>query len=227
MFPICPECKEKTIFGINDYKINCSCKHGHSINMIINEYENTQKFDLAKITNCENKINENNLNNDKMFICNLCKIQLCPSCCHKHEKNHDLINYDSKNYICETHNEIYDAYCQDCKINICMKCQKVHKEHSIKYYGEILQDKDELLNKLKDLRSMINIFNKDMDELINKLNKLKENLEILYNIYYEMINKYEDKYRNYEIIMSLNSIDDNIIIKDLKEINEIEILIIK
>ena len=36
-----------------------------------------------------------------------------------------------------------------------------------------------------------------------------------------MINKYEDKYRNYEIIMSLNSIDDNIIIKNLKEINKI------
>ena len=53
------------------------------------------------------------------------------------------------------------------------------------------------------------------------MNKLKENFEILYSIYYEMINKYEDKYRNYEIIMSLNSIDDNIIIKNLKEINKI------
>ena len=60
-----------------------------------------------------------------------------------------------------------------------------------------------------------------MEELINKINNVKENLEILYHIYDEMINKYEDKYRNYEMIMSLNSIDDNILIKDLKEINEI------
>ena len=48
-----------------------------------------------------------------------------------------------------------------------MKCQKEHKEHNIKYYGEILQDKDDLLNKLKELRNIIDIFDKDMNELIN------------------------------------------------------------
>ena len=101
-----------------------------------------------------------------MYICDTCKIQLCPSCCHKHDKNHDLINYDSKNYICIKHNEIYDTYCKDCKINLCMKCQKEHKGHNIKYYGEILQDKVDLLNKLKELRNIIDIFDKDMNELI-------------------------------------------------------------
>ena len=220
IFPICPECKEKAIFEINDYKIICSCKNGHSINMIIKEFENTQKIDLSKIVNGENKINNFNSDNNEMFLCNNCKIQLCPSCCHKHDTSHELINYDSKNYICEKHKEKYDAYCINCKINICIKCQKVHKKHEIKYYGEIFQDKNELLSKLKDLRNIIDIFNQDMKELIIKINSVKENLEILYNIYYEMINKYEDKYRNYEIIMSLNSIDDNILINDLKEINE-------
>ena len=45
-FPICPKCKEKTIFTIDDFKINCSCKNGHSINMTINEYESTQRIDI-------------------------------------------------------------------------------------------------------------------------------------------------------------------------------------
>ena len=215
MFPICPECKDKAIFEINDYKIICSCENGHSINMTIKEYENTQKIDLSKYINGENKINANNSYYNEMFICNNCKIQLCPSCCHIHDTRHELINYDSKNYICEKHKEIYDSYCKICKINICMKCQKEHKKHDIKYYGEILQDKNELLIKLKNLRNNIDVFNKDMEELINKINNVKENLEILYHIYDEMINKYEDKYRNYEMIMSLNSIDDNILIKNL------------
>ena len=99
MFPICPECKEKAIFEINDYKIICSCENGHSINMIIKEYENTQKIDLSKFINGEKKVNDNNSDKDEMFICNNCKIQLCPSCCHIHDTRHELINYDSKNYI--------------------------------------------------------------------------------------------------------------------------------
>ena len=34
IFPICPECKEKVPLEIDDYKINYSCKNGHSINFI-------------------------------------------------------------------------------------------------------------------------------------------------------------------------------------------------
>ena len=141
--------------------------------MIIKEFENTQKIDLSKFINGENKININNSQNKEFFVCDTFKIQLCTSCCHNHDKNHDLIYYDSKNYICEKHKEIYDAYCKNCKINICMKCQKEHKKHNITHYGEILQDKNELLDKLKDLRNNIDIFNKDMEEIINKLNNLK------------------------------------------------------
>ena len=100
-----------------------------------------------------------------------------------------------------------------------MKCQKGHKEHEIINYGDILPDKDDLLNKLNDFRNVLNIFNKDINDLINKLNNVKENFEILYQIYDEMINNYEDKYRNYEIFTSLNTINDNKIIQDIKNIN--------
>ena len=35
-----------------------------------------------------------------------------------------------------------------------------------------------------------------------------------------MINKYDDKYRNYELFKSLNNVNDNTIIEDLKRINK-------
>ena len=55
-FPICPKCSEKVILQIDNFKINISgCKNGHVFNnMILNEYENTQKIDITKIkcSNC-------------------------------------------------------------------------------------------------------------------------------------------------------------------------------
>ena len=88
-------------------------------------------------------------------------------------------------------------------------------------YGEILPDKKNLLEKLREFKKIKNIFNNFIDRTIDKLNNVKENIEILYQIYYDMINKYEDKYRNYEIFMSLESIKKNSIIKKIRSINEI------
>ena len=55
---ICPECKENILINIKDYKIHLyECKNGHKKeNILLNEYENTQKIDLSNT------------------ICNECKI---------------------------------------------------------------------------------------------------------------------------------------------------------
>ena len=53
---------------------------------------------------------------------NSCKKNLCPICFSNHDKNHDLVNYDDKNYICEEHNTKYMSYCEDCKENILFVC---------------------------------------------------------------------------------------------------------
>ena len=56
---------------------------------------------------------------DNIFYkCNTCKINLCPICYSVHDKNHYIVNYDDKNYICEEHNEKYTIYCEDYKNNI-------------------------------------------------------------------------------------------------------------
>ena len=222
IYPMCQICNEMMIFEMKDYKIICrGCKNGHLVNLFINEYEDFQKTDLSKIICDECGKNKHKTFNNEMNICNICDINLCPLDKNKHDKSHNLINYDLKYYICKEHNESYISYCSTCKINICFQCQKDHLNHDIILYGEILPNKNELFEKLKGFRTVINTFNDNIDEIIKKLNNVKENLELLYNIYYNMVEKYEDKFRNYEVFQSLNYINDNEIQKDLERINQI------
>ena len=65
---ICPECKENIKMDIIDYKINIyECKNGHKMeNILLNEFEETQKIDrvniLCNICNKNNKsISFNNI----------------------------------------------------------------------------------------------------------------------------------------------------------------------
>ena len=88
---ICPECKENIRFRIKDYKIKLyDCKNGHNIdNILLEEYENTQNIDISKIIcNICNKNNKSNTYNNEFYICNTCKINICPLCKSKHDKSH-------------------------------------------------------------------------------------------------------------------------------------------
>ena len=115
---ICPECKEDIKLDFEDYKIILSgCKNNHCTgNLYLDEFEPTQKIDLSRII-CEKcKIyNQGNVHNNIFYICNNCKINLCPICYSAHDKNHNVINYNDKNHFCEEHNKIYISYCKKCK----------------------------------------------------------------------------------------------------------------
>ena len=195
--------------------------------MPINEYEQTQNIDLDKIFCNKCNAKKSNTYENKMYLCNICKIRLCPLCQSKHDKSHNAINYDFKHSTCEKHNELYNSYCKDCKTNICVKCQKNHIQHDVIQFGMIFPDKDELLKALKEFRKIIELFNKDIDKIIERFNKVKENIERIYKIDYEMVTKYEDKNRNYQAFMSLNSIKNNIVMKNLSNINQVNNIIDK
>ena len=47
-------------------------------------------------------------------------------------------------HICQAHNLNYEKYCDDCKKNICQKCEEEHKEHNLQIIKEIIPDKNEL-----------------------------------------------------------------------------------
>ena len=131
---ICPECKENILIEIDDYKINLKgCKNGHKFeNILINEFEKKQMIDISKIICEECKINnKSNTYNNEMYKCITCRKIICPLCRIKHnDENHKIIKYELKAYICNEHNQTFTRFCQKCNNNICLKCEKEHKNHN-------------------------------------------------------------------------------------------------
>ena len=224
-FVQCPECKENIRIKFNDYKIKLyDCKNGHNIkNILLEKYENTQEIDISKIICNICKINnKGHTFNNNFFVCNTCKENICPLCKSKHDKEHKIINYEQKDYICDMHNELYIKYCTTCKKNICLSCHNLHKEHIKIQYEDIIPDMNEVGNKMNRLKNSIDIFKNDIKIIINQLNKVIENLDIYYNLGNNMIKNYESKNRNYEILQNINEINNNnnIIINDINNINK-------
>jgi len=122
---ICPECGNICLIDFKDYKIilnKCINKHSTE-NILLEEFYDLQKNNESNIicNNC-NK-NNNEINNNKLFKCCNCKINICPLCKLKHNKDHILIDYELKNYLCNTHGKKYNFYCKECNMNLCDECK--------------------------------------------------------------------------------------------------------
>ena len=225
---ICPKCGESIKINIEEYKISLyDCKNGHKIkNISLDEFENTQKIDLNKIKcdYCKEKDIIQSYKN-KFYKCLNCEKKLCPICKSSHNKQHSIINYEEKNYICDSHNEYYYSYCEKCKKNLCMLCEKSHTNHNIIYFGKIMPNIEEQKIQLEILRENIIKFNNNIQEIINILNKVMQNMNVYYKIKNNMINNIENKNRNYEEIYNLvKNSNNDYILKDInKIINEISI----
>ena len=148
---ICPECEEDIKFRIEDYKINLfECKNNHRINNILfNNFEKTKMINLTSIKCgiCKEK-NKHNTYNNKFYKCYECNMDICPLCKLKHNKEHNIINYDKIHFICNKHGEILINYCTKCRVNICSMCEKEHFKHNKQSIIDMVFDKDELLNNL-------------------------------------------------------------------------------
>ena len=221
---ICQECQENILIKIEDYKINeYNCKNGHEINnILIKEFYNNQMIDISKIIcgNCKEKNKANTFQN-VFYRCLTCNINICPLCKSIHDEEHVIINYENINYICIKHNEAYAKYCNDCEKDICMKCEKNHKNHKAVYYGDILPNED---NYLKELREYLNKFNNDIKEIIKKFEDVMENMEFYYDLSYRIINN--NKNRNYKLLKNINEFINNNqkILNEIKEINDENII---
>ena len=178
---ICPKCGEYGKLDITEYKIIIQCIKGHNMgNILLNEYKDTQKIDISKIICDECKINNKSESYNNIFYrCNECNNNLCIQCKNKHE--HNCINYDDKNYLCDKHNYQYYSYCKKCNKNICIYCKNEHKEHELINYDNIIPDINEVKNNLNKLRKDINEYKEIINEIINKLNVIKNNIEYYYN----------------------------------------------
>ena len=147
---ICPECGENAQIKIEDFKINLfGCKNGHNIkNISLENFEKTQELNNSKII-CDQCKKNNKSNNNEFFYCSTCKMNVCSSCKINHDKNHDIIDYEKKKNICDIHNEKYIKHCNECQLNICMFCENSHKNHDLKYFGDLIPDINKINNIMK------------------------------------------------------------------------------
>ena len=215
---ICPECYENIRIKIQGQKISLyDCRNKHKKDdILLNQFDKTQYIDETEIIcNACKKNNKDKVYENKFYICFNCKFKLCPLCKTSHDKSHDIIDYDDKNYICATHFESYTSYCYDCKKDICAMCEKEHLGHKSITYGSILPDMKEVNSELKNLKQTIDENKKEINRIIEKLKNYLNNLDIYYKISYDIINNYENKKRNYPILQNINDI--NVFMKNLNK----------
>ena len=218
---ICPECKEPSLMKIKDYKISIyDCKNKHKKdNISLDEYEKTQNIDVSKIIcdKCKKNIKEEE--SYKQFcLCITCKMNLCSSCKNKHDKNHNIIKYELKNYICSEHGDNYYSYCKTCGINLCMVCENDHEEHDVKSFRKLLPKTNDLKSQLSKLKEYINKLKNEINEIKKKLDNILENFEKYYKINDDIISSYNIKNKNYEILHNISAINHDQVINDINEI---------
>ena len=225
---ICPECKENIVMNIEDFKINLSgCKNRHHINKILlNLFEKTQKIDLCQII-CEicRQNNKSDTYDNEFYKCNTCNKNMCLICKMDHDKNHMIINYDDKNYICDKHNEPFNKYCKKCCKDICISCEKEHENHDVLDLKNLFIDENNLSEINKNLKISIDKFNDKINlikEVFDKMIKLMKTYNELSNTIIENFNRNKRK-RNYYKLLNLNNLkrsNENLIETIHKLIND-------
>ena len=221
---ICPECLEPCRIKTENFKIPLfGCINNHSKNYKIKDFFDSQKINISNIICGKCKIkNKANSPNKEFYKCSTCNINLCLLCKSVHQSNHNIINYDQKNYICDKHNEHFIKYCKQCNKNICYSCDDEYEDHEIIPLSEIKLNKIEIKNYLTEMKKEIDIFNNSIKKIINELNELSDIMNIYYEINNNILKNYEKKNRNYQILQNVKQIDNNNeIYKSLKDINKI------
>ena len=234
---ICPRCKFMSEIDINNFKVYITnCNNNHSMpGLYMNDFITTQYIDESRIICQECKKTQKELlipTEDQpnfLLVCS-CGKSICQSCYQIHKekepnKMHNSIPYQNKDYFCFLHNSLYTGYCQNCRKNICDKCEEGHNKHQIDLYKKILL-KDDIQNIKKineELIEKIKKFNNELNELINLLNNISSNiqndLKIFLQITNKIINDYNLERKNYQSIQNMkviyNTINESPILKNI------------
>ena len=222
---ICPICHEPCRIGINNYKLDLfGCINNHKSIKTIKNFPDSQKINLSKIICDQCKIkNKGDSPNNEFYICLTCKQNICIGCKTRHNSNHNIINYDQKNYICQKHNEHVIKFCKNCNINICYLCDDEHDQHETIYLGDLKFDIKDKKNQLKEMKKQIDLFNNKIKEIIKQLNEISEIVNIYYDINNNIINSYEMKNRNHQILQNIKWFNiNNKIMKSIIDINKMK-----
>ena len=226
---LCPLCAESILIIIKNYKITLyNCKNGHKVtNILLDEFKDIQNLTKSDII-C-NKCQKINIIQNMFYRCLSCKENLCINCYDKHNKAHNIINYEDKFQICEEHNKPYISICTDCKLSLCIKCINNHAQHYIISLKKYIMNKQSILNDLQEKANIIYKFIEDIKELRNKfdntkLNIIIDNFKTYYDIYDSILNNCNNIYdKNYELLENAKKLSNNYeIIQDINLINNEE-----
>ena len=222
---VCPKCRESILFSINDYMITLDgCKNKHTTkDLSFTDFESTQFIDESKIVCGKCKNNNKAVSTKRLFYrCNTCKMNLCILCNATHDKSHNIVDYDSKNYFCEPHNEKFISYCKNCKKNLCVLCEGGHESHELSKYK--ISQREDKINELQDLKSKIDTIKSNIQIIKEKLDKAFNTIMEYYSLCSFYIDNYDIRNRNYEILNNINKLISKDIMNDLnKIINENDI----
>ena len=185
---ICPECKEPCRIAFEDYKIKlyeCPNKHERK-NINIPDFPDTQIINESKIV-CEqcNFKNKGNCPKNEFYRCLTCSKNICLLCKCNHDRNHNIIEYEQRNYICQKHNEPLISYCKDCNTNICYSCEE-HEKHETIFLKDLKPNIEEKTNLLKEMKEVIESIDVKIKEAINILNKFSVFMKKFYDINIEL-----------------------------------------
>ena len=208
---ICPQCKESIIISVKGYKISLSqCKNGHKYdNLLLSQFNELQTEDISQILCGVCKKSKSQTFENKMYFCFDCKINICNLCVSVHDNNHNIIEYEKKNYICENDGEHFTSYCQTCKKNLCVSCENDHSQHEVIPFSKLMKNKNELIKQNTNLKKDVDNFKKIINDITEKLNKVRDNIDIYFDINKMLINSTKRTYRNYEELVSINEINNN------------------
>ena len=224
---ICPKCQKNCMINFENYKISLSgCDDNHlTSNIFFEEFENSQLINLSKIQ-CENcTFNRSNIINKEFYKCFSCQKNLCPECKKKHDLNHNIVEYDDANYICQRHKDNnYEYYCKDCQTNLCSSCLTNHKNHNlINFYNNPNQGTNRN-NDDENNQIIFNIFKNELNGIKSMMDVISDNFELYFKIIKDINENYDDKHINYKIYCNKNNLNKYKIINDMKRIiNQVDI----
>ena len=233
---ICNDC----ILNIDNYILFFSgCKYNHNAYKLFEEYNNSQKIDYAQI-NCGNsRCPQNNKEGDYYKCLNCTQLNhrtkyFCQECNdnHKEKFGHVTVEYDKKNYYCENHYQGKDIcnkfikYCEECKKDLCEKCDIDHRDHKIIPYSTIEKDDkeiDKFKENLDNMKAKINDIKVIVEDIKDSLDGAMKLIEKYHEIASDIIRKYElynKELKNYRILKTIKNLENSNskMIKDLDKI---------
>ncbi len=237
----CPKCIcNDCILNIDNYILSFSeCKYNHNAYKLFEEYNNSQKIDYAQIKCGNSRCPQNNKEGDYYKCLNCTQLNhrtkyFCQECNdnHKEKFGHVTVEYDKKNYYCEKHYQGKDIcnkfikYCEECKKDLCEKCDIDHRDHKIISYSKIDKDGKEIdkfkenLNNMKEKINDIKVIVEDIKDSLDGAMKL---IEKYHEIASDIIRKYElynKELKNYRILTTIKNLEcsNSKVIKDLDNI---------